>query len=100
MRVKGPQVVDNYSRFQWGRVALVGLSWEIQKRIERRVKTTIDTSPIRVYVRGMLKRSNVFLDTKILKELEAIGKTIGLKTAQVIRLALAEFVKARKKEGK
>jgi antitoxin component of RelBE/YafQ-DinJ toxin-antitoxin module len=45
----------------------------------------------------MLKRSNVFLDTKILKELEAIGKSLGLKTAQVIRMALAEFVKARKK---
>ena len=45
----------------------------------------------------MLKRCNVFLDTKILKELEAIGNSLGLKTAQVIRMALAEFVKARKK---
>ncbi len=44
-----------------------------------------------------LERCNVFLDTKILKELEAIGKSLGLKTAQVIRMALAEFVKARKK---
>jgi antitoxin component of RelBE/YafQ-DinJ toxin-antitoxin module len=47
----------------------------------------------------MLKRTNVFLDTKTLKELEAIGKGLGLKTAQVIRMALAEFVKSRK-EGK
>jgi hypothetical protein len=48
----------------------------------------------------MLKRTNVFLDTKVLQELEAIGKTLGgLKVAQVIRMALAEFVKTRK-EGK
>jgi hypothetical protein len=53
----------------------------------------------RVYTAVMLKRTNVFLDTKILKELEAIGKPIGLKVAQVIRMALAEFVKTRK-EGK
>jgi len=49
----------------------------------------------------MLKRYNVFLDTKILKELEAIGKTMGgLKVAQIIRLALAEFVKTRKEGPK
>jgi antitoxin component of RelBE/YafQ-DinJ toxin-antitoxin module len=48
----------------------------------------------------MLKRTNVFLDSKILKELEAIGKGMGLKTAQVIRVALAEFVKTRKEGSK
>jgi hypothetical protein len=53
-----------------------------------------------VYVGAMLKRTNVFLDTKTLQELEAIGKSMGLKTAQVIRVALAEFVKARKEGGK
>lgn len=44
----------------------------------------------------MLRRTNVFLDSKILKELEVIGKGMGLKKAQVIRVALAEFVRARK----
>jgi hypothetical protein len=54
----------------------------------------------RVYTLFMLKRTNVYLDTKILKELEAIGKTLGgLKVAQVIRMALQEFVNSRK-EGK
>lgn len=52
-----------------------------------------------VYVRPMLRRTNIYLDSKILKELEAIGKPLGLKVAQVVRLALSEFVKARK-EGK
>jgi hypothetical protein len=48
----------------------------------------------------MLKRTNVFLDTKVLKDLEAIGKTLGgLKVAQVVRMALSDFVK-RWKEGK
>jgi hypothetical protein len=44
----------------------------------------------------MLRRTNVYLDTKALKELEAIGRREGLKTAQVIRVALAEFIKRRK----
>jgi len=35
----------------------------------------------------MLKRYNVFLDTKILKELEAIGKTWRSEGRQIIRLA-------------
>jgi hypothetical protein len=50
---------------------------------------------------SMLKRTNVYLDTKVLKDLEAIGKTLGgLKVAQVIRMALSEFVKARKEGAK
>lgn len=53
-----------------------------------------------MYVAFMLRRTNVFLDSKILKELEVIGKGMGLKTAQVIRVALAEFVKARKAGSK
>jgi hypothetical protein len=44
----------------------------------------------------MLKRTNVYLDTKVLKALEAIGRPIGLKTAQVIRMALAEYIQRRK----
>ena len=44
----------------------------------------------------MLKRTNVYLDPKVLKALEAIGRPAGLKTAQVIRMALAEFIKGRK----
>jgi len=44
----------------------------------------------------MLKRYNVFLDTKTVKELAAIGRPLGLKVAQVIRLALAEYVQAKK----
>ena len=46
----------------------------------------------------MLKRTNVYLDTKTLKQLEALGRPQGLKTAQVIRMALAEYI-ARKKRG-
>ena len=49
----------------------------------------------------MLKRTNVYLDVKVLKELEAVGKTLGgLKVAQVIRMALSDFVKARKEGAK
>ena len=43
----------------------------------------------------MLKRYNIFLDTKNLKELRTIGKSMGLKLAQVIRMALAEFAQRR-----
>jgi hypothetical protein len=46
----------------------------------------------------MLKRTNVYLDTKTLKQLEALGRTQGLKTAQVIRMALAEYIKTRKRK--
>ncbi len=46
----------------------------------------------------MLKRYNIFLDTKTLKGLRTIGKSMGLKLAQVIRMALAEFVQRRKEE--
>ena len=48
-----------------------------------------------MYDMHMLKRTNVYLDTKTLKQLEALGRTQGLKTAQVIRVALAEYI-ARK----
>ena len=44
----------------------------------------------------MLKRTNVYLDPKTLKQLEAIGRPQGLKTAQVIRIALAEYIERRK----
>jgi hypothetical protein len=49
-----------------------------------------------MYVIHMLKRTNVYLDTKVLKALEAIGRPAGLKTAQVIRVALAEYIQRRK----
>ena len=51
-----------------------------------------------MYAVAMLKRTNVYLDTKTLKQLEALGRPQGLKTAQVIRMALAEYI-ARKKRG-
>ena len=44
----------------------------------------------------MLKRTNVYLDPKTLKQLEAMGRPQGLKTAQVIRIALAEYIERRK----
>jgi len=49
-----------------------------------------------MYDMHMLKRTNVYLDTRTLKQLEALGRTQGLKTAQVIRMALAEYIQRRK----
>lgn len=47
----------------------------------------------------MLKRYNVWLDPKTLKELQRIGQQRGnLKTAQVIRIALADFVRREKRK--
>lgn len=47
----------------------------------------------------MLKRTNIFLDTENLKMLAKIGKTKGgLKVAQLIRLAVAEFVERETKK--
>jgi metal-responsive CopG/Arc/MetJ family transcriptional regulator len=46
-----------------------------------------------------MKRTNVFLDEKNLKRLERIGKAKGgLKVAQVIRIAIQEYVD--REEGK
>ena len=49
-----------------------------------------------MYAIHMLKRTNVYLDTKTLKQLAALGRPHGLKTAQVIRMALAEYIRTRK----
>ena len=49
-----------------------------------------------MYAIHMLKRTNVYLDPKTLKQLEAIGRPAGLKIAQVIRMALAEYIRTRK----
>jgi len=38
-----------------------------------------------------MQRTNVYLDERRLKQLEAIGKEKGLKVAQLIRLAIAEY---------
>ena len=44
----------------------------------------------------MLKRYDVYLDQNALKALARIGKTKGLKLAQMIRLALAEYIEGEK----
>lgn len=48
----------------------------------------------------MLKRFNMYLDPKIVKALEKIGKPKGLKIAQVIRMILSEYVKTHEREDK
>jgi hypothetical protein len=40
-----------------------------------------------------LKRTNVFMSTGDLRTLEKIGKRKGLKLAQMIRLAISEYIK-------
>lgn len=48
----------------------------------------------------MLKRYNVWLDPKTLQELRRIGLQRGnLKLAQVIRIALADFVRREKRKA-
>lgn len=48
----------------------------------------------------MLKRYNVWLEQKSLKQLERIGKERGgLKIAQLIRVAIHEFIRRARKEG-
>jgi hypothetical protein len=47
----------------------------------------------------MLKRTNVYLDEQSLKSLAKIGKVKGdLKVAQLIRLAIAEFIQREAKK--
>jgi hypothetical protein len=46
-----------------------------------------------------LKRYNVFLDTQSLKALAKIGESKGLKVAQVIRVAIAEYISRAKKDS-
>ena len=41
----------------------------------------------------MLHRTNIFLETKHLKHLAVLGQARGLKTAQTIRLAIADFIR-------
>ena len=49
----------------------------------------------------MLKRTNVFLDSQSLKALAKIGKDKGgLKTAQMVRIAIAEYIKRESKGRK
>ncbi len=45
-----------------------------------------------VYTGPMLKRVNVFLDTEHSKKLASIGKKKGLKVAQLVLLAIAEYI--------
>jgi hypothetical protein len=46
----------------------------------------------------MLKRTCVYLDTESLKALKAIGRNKGpLKLAQMIRLAIADYIQANKR---
>ena len=44
-----------------------------------------------------LKRYNVFLDSQSLKALSKIGELKGLKIAQIIRVAIAEFIERETK---
>jgi len=52
-----------------------------------------------MYDRRMLRRTSIYLDSVSLKSLERIGKRKGLKTAQVIRLALSEYVAREEKRA-
>ncbi len=40
----------------------------------------------------MLKRTSIYLDPKTIRKLSVIGKPEGLKAAQLIRVAIGEFV--------
>jgi hypothetical protein len=46
-----------------------------------------------------LKRYNVFLDPRSIKILSTIGERKGLKPAQIIRVAISEYI-AREMKGK
>ena len=48
----------------------------------------------------MLHRTNVFLESKHLKQLAVLGQARGLKTAQTIRLAIAEFIRRETARGR
>jgi len=49
----------------------------------------------------MLKRHTVWMDTEQLKRLERIGKNKGgLKVAQLIRVAVHEYIQRESKENK
>jgi len=41
----------------------------------------------------MLRRTNVFLQRDHLEKLGALGKSRGLKTAQLIRIAIADYLR-------
>jgi hypothetical protein len=41
----------------------------------------------------MLRRTNVFLQSDHIERLAVIGKSRGLKTAQLIRIAIAEYLR-------
>ena len=45
-----------------------------------------------IQMKMKLKRYNVFLDAQSLKALASIGERKGLKIAQIIRVALSEFI--------
>lgn len=51
----------------------------------------------RVYVIPMLKRLNVFVDPAHIKRLSILAKRKGLKTAQLIRLAISEYLERNEK---
>ena len=44
-----------------------------------------------------LRRYNVFLDSQSIKSLEKIGRSKGLKKAQVIRVAISEYIAKERK---
>jgi hypothetical protein len=48
-----------------------------------------------------MKRSSLYLDPKDMRKLEAIGKKKGgLKSAQLVRLAIAEFIEREESKAK
>jgi len=65
-----------------------------------RPKIPLDKQGQRVYDVSMLTRHNVFLDSKDLKVLATIGQAKGgLKVAQMIRLAIAEYIKREERKA-
>ncbi len=50
---------------------------------------------VRCMLGRMMKRTNIYLDPAQLKILKRLGKPEGLKVAQVIRRAIAQFIERK-----
>lgn len=60
----------------------------------------IDIHTLCIYVVPMLRRLNIFMDAQHLKRLAAIAKKKGLKTAQLVRLAISEYLERNEGQKK
>jgi hypothetical protein len=63
-------------------------------QVERSANRSLDTAPQKVYNVIMLRRLNIWLDSKDLKRLAVLAKkgTPGTKVSMLIRKAISEFL--------